>query len=80
MSAADLAARIEALAQRWAARARSAHPADAMLINRHVRELREVNALPMPRAAAAPCDGILRGNADLVPTAHATLGAPEQHA
>lgn len=37
------------------------------------------------RAAAghntpAPPDGILRGNADLVPTAHATLGAPEQHA
>lgn len=75
MSAADLAARIEALAQRWAARALSAHPADAMLINRHVRELREVNALPMPRAAAAPPDGILRGNADLVPATHATLGS-----
>lgn len=79
MSASDLAARIEALAQRWAARARSAHPADAMLINRHVRELREVNALPMPRAAAAPCDGILRHNADLA-SEHATLVAPEPHA
>lgn len=80
MSAADLAIRIESLAQRWAARARSAHPADAMLINRHVRELREVTAVRMPRAAAAPCDGILRGNADLVPTTHATLGAPEPRA
>lgn len=79
MSAADLAARIEALAQRWAARARSSHPADAMLINRHVRELREVTALPMPRADAPVCDGILRHNADLT-SEHATLGAPEPHA
>lgn len=64
---------LAALLQAWDARARAAHPSDAMLINRHVRELREVIAIAMPRAPATPCDGILRGNADLLPAAHAYL-------
>ena len=32
---------IERLLESWEARARQAHPSDAMLINKHIRELRE---------------------------------------
>ena len=32
---------IERLLETWEARARQAHPSDAMLINKHIRELRE---------------------------------------
>jgi len=72
---APLIRRLESIAQMWEDRARTAHPADAMLINKHARELRAAIAAAT-QPAAAPCDGILRGNADLVPAAHATLGQP----
>lgn len=41
-----LEARAAALANRWEARARAAHPVDAMLINLHIRELRELLTTP----------------------------------
>lgn len=71
--ATTLTHQLDALVQAWDARARAAHPADAMLINRHVRELREAIAIAMPRAPVTPCDGILRDNADLLPAAHKYL-------
>ena len=77
--AAHLNHHLAALLQAWDARARAAHPSDAMLINRHVRELRDVITLALPHARATPCDGILRHNADLA-SEHATLGAPEPRA
>lgn len=45
-----------------------------------IQRMTESAAKRPHQAPAAACDGILRGNADLVPTAHATLGAPEPHA
>ena len=74
--AAHLNHHLAALLQAWDARARAAHPADAMLINRHARELRDVIALALPHTGATPCDGILRGNADLLPASHTYL-APQ---
>lgn len=44
---------LAALLARWEARSRDALPADAMLVNLHVRELREALSAPGAAAAAA---------------------------